>query len=549
MEKIQQLWRELYHDREEQVLHELLSYLQQQKKTHFAKYDDEQWYQKAVVYSLYVQFFDNTIEGLKKRLPYLQNLGVNCLWLLPVLESPMCDAGYDVSDYMSIRGDLVDNKTQSKQQRLDIFRDFVDAAHQHGIRIVIDVVLNHSSSEHPFFKEAKTSRDSQYHDYYVWSDTGKEYPQTRIIFEGLCTSNWEYCAEVERYYLHRFYPQQPDWNYRNPQVLLYILQVFVFWKQFGIDGFRLDATPFLWKEEGTNCESLPQCHTILKIIRAVVDELEPGTLLLAEACQPTSQTVEYFADGDECHAAYHFPLMPKIFLSLAKQNPSYISDIWQQTQQIPSSCQWFVFLRCHDELTLEMSSSEERTVLYNHYCKNPQWNFRNKNGISARLSDLLDKDPQQIQLAFAILVTLPGTPVIYYGDEMAMQNDEAFYQEMIRHTGYADTRNLCRNRMDWQQVQSALQSSQTIEHQVHNYLQNLLRIRQQHDCFFHHDMQFVDLSATSKKLLAYDRSGTKSCRIVHNLGAEPVNFSCIDIITGSKIDVLQPYQSVIIAGS
>ncbi|BBM87192.1 alpha-amylase family glycosyl hydrolase [Candidatus Uabimicrobium amorphum] len=546
MEKIQTLWRELYKNSEEQVLDELQSYLRDQKKSNFAKYDDEQWYQKAVVYSLYVQFFDRTIEGLKKRLPYLQDLGVNCLWLLPVLESPMCDAGYDVSDYMSIRSDLVENKTQSKQERLDVFRDFITAAHEHGIRIVIDVVLNHSSSEHRFFQQAIQDRNSEYHDYYVWSDTGKEYPQTRIIFEGLCTSNWEYSSNVNRYYLHRFYPQQPDWNYRNPKVLLHILRIFVFWKQFGIDGFRLDATPFLWKEEGTNCESLPQCHTILKIIRAVLDYLEPGTLLLAEACQPTSQTVAYFAEGDECHAAYHFPLMPKIFLSLAKQNPRYISDIWQQTQQIPSACQWFVFLRCHDELTLEMSSSQERSLLYEHYCKNPQWNFRNKNGISARLSDLLDKDPRQIKLAFTILATLPGTPVIYYGDEIAMQNDNVFYEEMIEHTGYADTRNLCRNRMDWQQAQNALENAQTLEHQVHTYLRNLLQIRQQCDCFFQHNVQFVDLSDASEKLLVYDRAGTKSCRVVHNLGEEPVAFCCDDMITGSKIEVLQAYQSVIV---
>ncbi|WP_372368534.1 alpha-amylase family glycosyl hydrolase [Candidatus Uabimicrobium sp. HlEnr_7] len=541
MQNIQKLWHDLYGHNEQETLKELLHYIGQQKTQDFQRYNDKYWYQKAVVYSLYVQFFDDTIEGLQQRLPYLKDLGINCLWLLPILDSPMIDTGYDVSDYMSIRSDLVADKNKTKVQRLEVFKNFVDKAHEFGIRVVIDIVLNHSSNEHEFFQQASTSRDSPYHDYYVWSDDQNKYNDTRVIFEDTCTSNWKYNSQVDRYYLHRFYPQQPDWNYRNPQVLLYIIRVFVFWKQFAIDGFRLDATPFLWKQEGTNCESLPQCHTILKIIRATLDAIQPGTLLLAEACQPTSQTVEYFASGDECHAAYHFPLMPKIFLSLAKQDPRYITNIWQQTQQIPSTCQWFVFLRCHDELTLEMSDDKERKILYEHYCKSPQWSFRNKNGISARLSDLLDNNTLKINLAFSILLTLPGTPVLYYGDEIAMRNDKEFYEEVIARTGFKDTRNLCRSRMNWEQ--KTLKDTSV---EVHSHVKNILKLRSLSDCFYSHNIEFVDLSHISKNLLAYCRQGSKeSLNIVHNLSGNEINFVCEDMITENSLQMLKPYQTVL----
>lgn len=318
--KIRKLWHELYGDEAglskellEARLNEFLASLDALKADVFVDASDEDgdWYKDAVIYSAYVDLFNKDFNGLKDKLDYLEDLGVNCLWLLPILESPMKDAGFDISDYSKVRPDLLGDAAEGSDAEKDaVFKSFVDEAHKRGIRIIFDIAMNHSSMEHPWFQEALKGKDNPYRDYFIWSDDASEYSDARIIFKGMCTSNWELEPKSGQYFLHRFFEIQPDLNYKNPEVLLAMTQVLVDWKVKGVDGFRADAVPYIWKEEGTICKNLPKTHTVVKFFRAVLDYLSPGSLLLAEACQPPKEVVEYFGDDDECNAAYHFPVMP-----------------------------------------------------------------------------------------------------------------------------------------------------------------------------------------------------------------------------------------------
>jgi maltose alpha-D-glucosyltransferase/alpha-amylase len=378
--------------------------------------DDPHWYKDAVFYEVYTRgFFDSNADGigdfrgLTERLDYIEWLGVDCIWLLPMYASPLRDGGYDISDYCAILPEYGD---------LEDFRRFLDAAHARGIRVIADLVLNHTSDQHPWFQEARRSPDSPKRNWYVWSDTDQKYAGARIIFIDTERSNWTWDDEAGAFYWHRFFRHQPDLNYDNPEVQRAMMDVVSFWMDLGIDGLRLDAAPYLFERDGTNCENLPETHQFLKRLRRHVDANYPGRILLAEANQWPSDVVAYFGDGDECHMAYHFPIMPRLFMALRQEDRRPIVEVLEKTPPIPDNCQWGMFLRNHDELTLEMVSDEERDYLYSEYARDRR--MRLNIGIRRRLAPLLDNGRRRIELLHSLLFSLPGSPFLYYGDEIGM---------------------------------------------------------------------------------------------------------------------------------
>jgi len=381
---------------------------------------DPRWYKRALFYEVLVRGFHDSngdgtgdLPGLTSRLDYLQWLGIDCIWLLPIYASPLRDGGYDISDFTSILPEF---------GILGDFVELVDGAHARGLRVVADLVMNHTSDAHPWFQASRTDPDGPFGDFYVWSDTDDGYADARVIFVDTEQSNWTYDPVRGQYYWHRFFSHQPDLNYENPKVQDAMLEVLRFWLDLGIDGFRLDAVPYLYEREGTNCENLKETHEYLKRVRAEVDRLYPDRVLLAEANQWPADVVEYFGDertgGDECHMAFHFPLMPRIFMAVRREQRYPISEIMGQTPAIPTSCQWGIFLRNHDELTLEMVTDDERDYMYAEYAKDPR--MKANIGIRRRLAPLLDNDRNQLELFTALLLSLPGSPVMYYGDEIGM---------------------------------------------------------------------------------------------------------------------------------
>ncbi len=381
---------------------------------------DPQWYKHALFYEVLVRGFHDSngdgtgdLRGLTSRLDYLQWLGIDCIWLLPIYASPLRDGGYDISDFTSILPDF---------GVIGDFVELVDAAHERGIRVIADLVMNHTSDAHPWFQASRSEPDGPFGDFYVWSDTDDRYPEARVIFVDSEHSNWTYDPVRGQYYWHRFFAHQPDLNYENPRVQDAMVEVLRFWLDLGIDGFRLDAVPYLYEREGTNCENLKETHEYLRRVRAEVDRLYPDRVLLAEANQWPADVVEYFGDpevgGDECHMAFHFPLMPRIFMAVRREQRYPISEILAQTPPIPAGCQWGIFLRNHDELTLEMVTDDERDYMYAEYAKDPR--MKANIGIRRRLAPLLDNDRNQLELFTALLLSLPGSPVLYYGDEIGM---------------------------------------------------------------------------------------------------------------------------------
>lgn len=500
LERITDLWNELYDGAHPSQLEAFLQELETLKSEHSLFPLPKEWYKDVVVYSLYVDLFNKSFEGLTDKLDYLQNLGVTCLWLLPILDSPMRDAGFDIRDYTKVRDELV----SSDRPTAEVFDTFVKAAHERGISILFDVALNHASEEHAWFQQSKDDKNSPYRDYFIWSDTDELYSEARVIFKGMMDSNWT--RHGDQYYFHRFFDIQPDLNYRNPEVLKEMTLMLMGWLVRGVDGFRADAIPYLWKEEGTICENLPKTHTIIKIFRAAMDYIRPGSILLAEANQPPLEVAKYFAEGDECLAAYHFPLMPRIYRALAEANSSSIHEVLQPsfTPPIPENCQWFTFLRCHDELTLEMVTPQERELIYNHYVQDPLWDFREGEGISARLATLLENDPAKIRLLNAILLTLIGTPVIYYGDELAKQNDQAYYDKLVEQTGYKDSRYLVRGPVDWVKAERELDDPDSLAAQVFYPLKEMILRRRNYPAFSRGTLEMLELKNLS--ILAYRRS-------------------------------------------
>lgn len=384
---------------------------------HVISAEEPTWYKDAIVYQLHVKsFFDSDnngigdFKGLIEKLDYIASLGVNTIWLLPFYPSPLRDDGYDIADYYGVHPDY---------GTIEDVERFISEAHQRGLRIITELVINHTSDQHPWFQRARTAEPgSPERDYYVWSDNDEKYAGTRIIFIDTEKSNWEWDSEAKAYYWHRFYSHQPDLNFDNPEVLAAILDVMNYWLAMGVDGLRLDAVPYLVEREGTNNENLPETHAILKRIRAEVDAKFPGRLLLAEANQWPEDTQEYFGEGDECHMAFHFPLMPRMYMALAQEDRFPITDILRQTPVIPENCQWAIFLRNHDELTLEMVTDKERDYLWDQYASESR--ARLNLGIRRRLAPLMQRDRRRIELLNSLLFSMPGTPIIYYGDELSM---------------------------------------------------------------------------------------------------------------------------------
>ena len=495
---------------------------------------DSLWYKDAVIYQVHVRaFFDSSgdgngdFRGLAQKLDYLQDLGVTAIWLMPFFPSPLRDDGYDIADYRSV------NPTYGT---LDDFKAFLDAAHQRGIRVIIEMVLNHTSDQHPWFQESRSSRTNPRRDWYVWSDTDNRYKGTRIIFLDTELSNWAWDPVSKQYYWHRFFSHQPDLNYDNPQVREEMWDIMKFWLQMGVDAFRLDAVPYLVEREGTNCENLPETHTIIKELRARLDKEFPGRMLLAEANQWPADLRAYFGDGDEFHMAFHFPLMPRMFMALKLEDRKPITEILKQTPEIPEICQWCLFLRNHDELTLEMVTDMERDYMYDEYAKDKA--MRLNLGIRRRLAPLLDNDRRKIELMNGLLMSLPGTPIIYYGDEIGMGDNvnlgdrhgvrtpmqweggwnggfstadpEALYSPLMLNPVYG-----------FQAIN--VQSQKRFDHSLLSWMKRLIRVRKATPTLGRGSIEF--LYPANHRVLAYMRKlGNETILAVNNLSskAQPV---------------------------
>src|ERR671932_77096 len=398
-------------------------------------HDDPLWYKDAVIYQVHIKSFRDSnadgygdFQGLIQKLDYIQQLGVNCIWLLPFYPSPLRDDGYDIAEYESIN---------PQYGTLGDFQLFLDEAHRRGIRVLTELVINHTSDQHPWFQRARRApKGSPEREWYVWSDDPNKYSGTRIIFTDTETSNWTWDPVAQQFFWHRFFSHQPDLNFDNPEVVEAVMNVMRFWLRMGVDGMRLDAVPYLIEREGTNCENLPETHQILKRLRRTMDEEFANRIFLAEANQWPPDVRPYFGDSDECHMAFHFPVMPRMYMAIRKEDRTPIVDIMRRTPPIPEDCQWAIFLRNHDELTLEMVTDEERDYMYTEYAKDPR--ARVNVGIRRRLAPLLDNGRRQMELMNALLMSLPGTPIIYYGDEIGMGDNV-----------YLGDRNGVRTPMQW----------------------------------------------------------------------------------------------------
>jgi maltose alpha-D-glucosyltransferase/alpha-amylase len=476
---------------------------------------DPLWYKDAVIYETHVRsFFDSNddgigdLRGLVQKLDYLQDLGVSCLWLLPLFPSPLRDDGYDISDYKGIHPDY---------GSLDDFRELVAAAHARDIRILVELVVNHTSDQHPWFQRARRApAGSPERAYYVWSDTTERYRDARIIFTDTEKSNWTWDPEAKQYYWHRFFSHQPDLNFENPAVLEEMLGVLAFWADLGVDAFRLDAVPYLVEEDGTSCENLPGTHAILKRLRRFVDERYPGRMLLAEANQWPDDVRPYFGEGDECHMAFHFPLMPRIFMALRLEEVEPVIEIMQRTPPIPEPCQWGLFLRNHDELTLEMVTTDERDYMYLAYSQDPRMKLNV--GIRRRLGPLMENSRRRMELLNSLLFSFPGTPIVYYGDEIGMGDNIYLHDRNGVRTPmqWSPDRNAGFSRADPARLYSAPISDPVYGYQAVNvegqlrdpssllhWMRNTIALRKLFKAFGRGTMEFLPVA--SRKVLAYVR--------------------------------------------
>ncbi|HEX6803550.1 MAG TPA: maltose alpha-D-glucosyltransferase [Terriglobales bacterium] len=488
---------------------------------------DALWYKDAIIYQVHVRaFYDSSgdgngdFRGLAQKLDHLQDLGVTCIWLMPFFPSPLRDDGYDISDYRSV------NPTYGT---LDDFKTFLDAAHKRGIRVIIEMVLNHTSDQHPWFQESRSSRENPRRNWYVWSDIDTRYKGTRIIFLDTELSNWAWDPVSKQYYWHRFFSHQPDLNWDNPQVHEEMWSVMKFWLDMGVDAFRLDAVPYLVEREGTNCENLPETHAVIKDLRSRLDREYPGRMLLAEANQWPADLGAYFSHGDEFHMAFHFPLMPRMFMGVKLEDRKPITEILKQTPEIPETCQWCLFLRNHDELTLEMVTDMERDYMYDEYAKDKA--MRLNLGIRRRLAPLLDNDRRKIELMNGMLMSLPGTPIIYYGDEIGMGDN----------VNLGD-RNGVRTPMQWdagwnggfspadpEQLYSPLimnpvygypvinvYAQKRFDHSLLSWMKRIIRVRKSTPVFGRGSIEF--LYPANHRVLAYVRKlGRDTILVVNNL--------------------------------
>ena len=477
--------------------------------------NDPLWYRDAIIYELPVKSFcDGNADGigdfpgLLDRLDYLQRLGVTCIWLLPFFPSPLKDDGYDIADYVSVH---------PSYGTLDDFKKFLHAAHDRGMQVVIELVLNHTSDQHPWFQRARSAPPgSTERDYYVWSDTDQRYPQVRVIFVDAEPSNWTWDPVAQAYYWHRFFHHQPDLNYDNPAVMREMLAVLDFWLDLGVDGFRLDAVPYLVERDGTACENLLETHAIIKAIRKHIHARGPDRMLLAEANQLPADVRAYFGDGDECHMAYHFPVMPRMFMSLHLEDRKPLLDAMENTPPIPDGCQWALFLRNHDELTLEMVTDDERDYMYLAYSLDPQ--ARLNLGIRRRLAPLVANSLRRIELLVGLLFSLPGTPILYYGDEIGMGDNLYLGDRNGVRTPmqWSDDRNAGFSRADPARLYSPVimdpvygYSAVNVEAQesdassLLHWMKNMIRLRKLFKVFGRGSMEF--LSPANVKVLAFVR--------------------------------------------
>jgi len=491
------------------------------------------WYKDAIFYEVSVKAFADSnndgigdVRGLIGKLDYLRDLGVDVIWMLPIFPSPLRDDGYDVADYTRIHPDF---------GTLDDLKALLVEAHKRDLRVLVELVVNHTSDQHPWFQ---ASRDPQhpeharYRDWYVWSDTDQPYAETRIIFIDTEPSNWTFDPVRGQYFWHRFFSHQPDLNYDNCEVQRAMMRIVQYWINLGVDGFRIDAPPYLFERDGTNCENLPETHAYLRRLRAFVDAYAPGTFLLSESNMWPEDVVQYFGDGDEMHMNYHFPLMPRIFMALAKADRAPILSIMARTPELPASCQWGTFLRCHDELTLEMVTPEDRAFMWNFYAPEPRMKLNM--GIRRRLAPLLDNDRRRIEVANSILLTLIGSPFIYYGDEIGMGDNiwlndrDGVRTPMQWDTGpnagfsAAPAERLYSPVIDdaifgYQQVNVAAQRED--DGSLLHWMQHALRIRKQHPVFGRGTLNFLE--PYNSTILAYVRSdGAQTILVFNNLSAE-----------------------------
>ncbi|MDP1546637.1 MAG: maltose alpha-D-glucosyltransferase [Anaerolineales bacterium] len=513
--------------------------------------NNEPWYKNAVFYEISVRAFKDSnsdgrgdLRGLTEKLDYLQTLGVDCIWIMPIYPSPLNDDGYDIADYYNI---------DPAYGNLDDLKELISAAHARNIRLVMDLVLNHTSDAHPWFQAARSDKNSPYRDYYVWSDTDQKYKDARIIFVDTETSNWTWDEQAGQYFWHRFYSSQPDLNFDNPKVQEEMLNVARFWLDLGIDGFRADAVPYLFEREGTNCENLPETHVYLKKLRAFMDQHYPERILLCEANQYPEDVRPYFGDGDQFHMGFHFPIMPRIYMALKKGRFEDVAEIMRRTPPIPENCQWCTFLRNHDELTLEMVTEEERQWMWEQYAPDPRMKLNL--GIRRRLAPLLDNDRRKLELANSLLFTLPGAPIIYYGDEIGMgDNLDLFDRNGVRtpmqwddspNAGFTDGTpfsELVKGRLGYQRINVASQVNDPDS--LFRSVKRMIALRKKHEAFGSSSMEWVD--AGNPHVAAYIRQhGADTMLILNNLSDAA---QCIRIPQehqGSYLDLFAAHQTTI----
>jgi maltose alpha-D-glucosyltransferase / alpha-amylase len=486
------------------------------------------WFKHAVFYEVLTRGFmdsnnDGTgdIRGLIEQLGYLEWLGIDCIWLLPFYESPLRDGGYDISDFMTVLPEY---------GNVDDVHELLEAAHARNIRVIADMVMNHTSDQHPWFQESRQPGSAK-RDWYVWSETDERYTDARIIFVDTEASNWTWDHEAQAYYWHRFFHHQPDLNYDNPEVQEAMLDVVRFWLGLGFDGLRLDAVPYLYQREGTDCENLPETHAYLKRVRKMVDDEFEDKVLLAEANQWPADVVDYFGDGDECHMAFHFPVMPRMFMALRREEARPIVEIMESTPRIPDHCQWGIFLRNHDELTLEMVTDDERDYMYREYARDPR--MKMNVGIRRRLAPLLDNGRRPIELFHALLFSLPGSPIMYYGDEIGM-GDNIYLgdRDGVRTPmQWSIDRNGGFSRTDFAALYAPpvvdpvygyasvnVEAQQRHPNSLLHWVRNLVNVRKQHPVFGRGE--FTALQPSNGKVLAFLREDAdEAILVVANLSA------------------------------
>ena len=512
---------------------------------------DPLWYKDAIIYELHVRAFADSnndgigdFPGLMQKLDYLQDLGVTCLWVLPFFPSPLRDDGYDIADYMTVH---------PSYGTLDDFKAFLNAAHERGLQVMIELVINHSSDQHPWFQRARHAPPgSPERDFYVWSDTDHKYEDARIIFTDTEKSNWTWDPVAHAYFWHRFFSHQPDLNYDNPQVIEEVIKILRFWLDMGVDALRLDAIPYIVEREGTNCENLPETHAVIKKIRAAMDEGYRNRVILAEANQWPTDVRPYFGDGDECHMAFHFPLMPRIYMALRQEDRLPITEIMAQTPEIPENCQWGLFLRNHDELTLEMVTDDERDYMYLAYSADPR--MRINIGIRRRLAPLVDNNRRRIELLNSLLFSFPGTPILYYGDEIGMGDNI-----------YLGDRNGVRTPMQWTADRNAgfsranpaqlfspvimdpvwgyqalnVEAQQSDASSLLNWMRNMIALRKLFRVFGRGTQKF--LPSANRKILAYVRQyENEQVLCVANLSrfAQPVQLDLSEFEGMTPVEML-----------